>query len=135
VISDAEGNVLATFPTGRGWQIAWSPDSTRIAVWDDFFGGTIGVYGLDGARQTQLTMPPGWSPTGDRDPVWMPDGTSLRVENVVVPLDGGSPGQLPRGQSGASRGALWSINTDGSDLRRLIKGTAWGDWLSLTQTA
>ena len=29
VISDAEGNVIATFPSGApGWKIAWSPDST-----------------------------------------------------------------------------------------------------------
>ncbi len=56
VISDAEGNVVATFPSD-GWDIGWSPDSTRVAVWDVLFE-TIGVYGVDGARQTQLTMPP-----------------------------------------------------------------------------
>ena len=62
VISDAEGNVLATFPA-QGWDIAWSPDSTRVAVWDRSTTrpSTIGVYGLDGARQTQLTMPSGWT--------------------------------------------------------------------------
>ena len=97
VISDAEGNVLATFPTGRGWDIRWSPDSTRVAVWDSLFE-TIGVYGTDGARQTQLTMPPGWEPQGDVDPWWMPDGTSLMVEpNVELPLDGGTPRRLPEG--------------------------------------
>jgi Tol biopolymer transport system component len=93
VISDAEGNVLATFP-GQGWQIAWSPDATRVAVWDRLFE-TIGVYGLDGARQTQLTMPSGWAPSGDQDPVWMPDGASLLVESVELPLDGGTPRPLP----------------------------------------
>ena len=77
VISDAEGNVLATFPA-QGWDIAWSPDSTRVAVWD-VWPETIGVYGLDGARQRQLTMPSGWTNSGDDDPVWMPDGTSLSV--------------------------------------------------------
>ena len=97
VISDAEGNVLATFPA-QGWDIAWSPDSTRVAVWDRFYDppSTIGVYGLDGVRQTQLTMPPGWTPSGDRDPVWTPDGTSLWVETVEVPLDGSTPRQLPQ---------------------------------------
>jgi hypothetical protein len=93
VISDPQGNVLATFPTGRGWRIGWSPDSTRVAVWDDLFK-TIGVYGLDGARQTQLTMPSGWQPNGDHDPAWMPDGTSVWVQNVEVPLDGGTPRRL-----------------------------------------
>ena len=97
VISDAEGNVLATFPA-QGWDIAWSPDSTRVAVWDRFYDppSTIGVYGLDGARQAQLLMPSGWTPSGDRDPVWMPDGTSLWVENVEVPLDGSTPRRLPQ---------------------------------------
>jgi dipeptidyl aminopeptidase/acylaminoacyl peptidase len=97
VISDAEGNVLATFPTEAGWSIAWSPDSTGVAVWDGFgeTEHTIGVYGLDGARQTQLTMPSGWTSSGDHDPAWMPDGTSLMVGNVELPLDDGSPRQLP----------------------------------------
>ena len=89
MISDAEGNVVATFPR-EGWEIAWSPDSTRVAVWDVTFE-TIGVYGVDGARQAQLTMPPGWTPSGDHDPEWMPDGTSVWVENVELPLDGSTP--------------------------------------------
>lgn len=89
VISDAAGNVLVTFPAA-GWDIAWSPDSSRVAVWDTLFE-TIGVYGVDGVRQTQLMMPFGWQPTGDHDPVWMLDGTSLVVQNVELPLDGGTP--------------------------------------------
>jgi Tol biopolymer transport system component len=234
-ISDAEGNVLVTLPTEAGWKIAWSPDSTRIAVWDRLFE-TIGVYGLDGTRQTQLTMPPGWSASGDHDPAWMPDGTSLMVETVQLPLDCGAPRHLPwdaeayspdgshvayvsrvsrslmvarsdgseprevfgepvgptwsptgeriafttgrwnwgelrvldvatgsvtlltegeRGtvlsvigfspegdrilfsrteDEGAGASSLWSIDVDGSDLRRLVAGTASGDWWSPTQT-
>jgi Tol biopolymer transport system component len=93
VISDAEGNVLAKFPS-MGWKIAWSPDSTRVAVWDGLFE-TIGVYGVDGARQTQLTMPRGSTGSGDRDPMWTLDGTSLVVDNVELPLDGGTPRRLP----------------------------------------
>ena len=27
-----------------------------------------------------------------------------------------------------------SVNVDGSDLRRLVAGTAWGDWLSPSPT-
>ncbi|HET7929543.1 MAG TPA: hypothetical protein VFM40_08335, partial [Actinomycetota bacterium] len=38
---------------------------------------TIGVFGVDGERQALLTMPPGWRPAGDHDPVWLPDGKSL----------------------------------------------------------
>jgi Tol biopolymer transport system component len=105
-ISDAEGNVLATFPA-QGWGVAWSPDSTRVAVWDRLYDppvidpfndppATIGVYGLDGSRQTQLAMPSEWTSgdNGDGDPAWMPDGTSLRVHNLEMPLDGSTPRKL-----------------------------------------
>ena len=135
VISDAEGNVLAKFPRD-GWQIAWSPDSTRVAVWDSLFE-TIGVYGLDGARQTQLTMPPGWEPQGDHDPAWMPGGTSLMVDDVEVPLDGATPRQLPLPASAAwttyspdgslvaygTPGSLTVARSDGSEPREVF-----GDW-------
>jgi hypothetical protein len=89
VISDAEGNVFARFPTGRGWDIRWSPDSTRVAVWDSF-DETIGVYGVDGTRQTQITLPhvsEGMT-GGDIDPYWSLDGTSLYVGGAELPLDG-----------------------------------------------
>jgi Tol biopolymer transport system component len=104
VISDAEGNVLASFPA-QGWDIRWSPDSTRVAVWDTF-GETIGVYGPDGSRQARLAMPTWWSLPGDYDPSWTPDGTSLIVPSLVghnveydveLPLDGGTPRRLPEG--------------------------------------
>ena len=126
VISDAEGNVLATFPR-EGWEIAWSPDSTRVAVWDVTFE-TIGVYGLDGARRAQLTMPPGWTPSGDHDPKWMPDGTSVWVENWELPLDGSAPRELPvaRGRSVChllarriARRVQHQRITDGCAVRRL----------------
>lgn len=96
VISDPEGNVMASFP-GEGWLIAWSPDSTRVAVWVRW-GETIGVYGLDGQRQELLTLPPGLMAPGDFDPVWSSDGTSLLVPHgVEIPLDGSAPRRLPSG--------------------------------------
>jgi Tol biopolymer transport system component len=194
------------------------------------------VFGVDGVRQALLTMPPGWEPSGDHDPEWSPDGESLWVNNVVVPIDGSAPYKFPsadrlpawetyspdgshvayttrrslvvaeadgsnpqevfedfaafslwsptgdriafvsfvatpfmsdgqlrlldvasgtvtllaeseardylsvidfspegdrilfsRTEDGVS--SLWSINADGSDLQRLVAGTAWGDWL------
>jgi hypothetical protein len=45
----------------RSRRISWSLDSTRVAVWVSWGEEprTIGVYGLDGVRQTLLTgMPP-----------------------------------------------------------------------------
>ena len=238
VISDPEGNVVATFPIEAGWNISWSPDSTRVAVWVRMWE-TFGVYGLDGVRQTMLTVPPGFMAGGDYDPVWSADGASLMVPNgVEIPLDGSTPRKppwaadqhalqvayspdgsrvaytthrslvvaapdgsqaqdvfghfaawsvwsptgdrlafvsnafVPNGQlrvldmatgtvtllteaegsdtlraidfspdgdrilfttvedKGSGESSLSSVNADGSDLRRLVAGTAWGDWLS-----
>ena len=119
VISDAEGNKVATFPLD-GWQIAWSPDSTRVAAWDSLFK-TIGVYGLDGARQAQLTMPAGWSPSGDHDPEWMPDGTAVWVENWKLPVDGSTPQRLPA--RGGDPYATYSPERIARRLRRVFVGS------------
>jgi Tol biopolymer transport system component len=94
IISDQDGNIVASFP-GEGWLISWSPDSKRVAVWERVWE-TIGVYGLDGERQTVLTVPPGMMAPGDYDPVWLPDGESLMVPyGVEIPLDGSTPRKLP----------------------------------------
>lgn len=111
VISDPEGNVVASFP-GEGWRISWSPDSTRVGVWVSLFE-TIGVFGVDGVRQALLTMPPGWEPSGDHDPEWSPDGKSLLVAgDVVVPIDGSAPYTLLL----ADRRAASGLSPDGSRI-------------------
>jgi Tol biopolymer transport system component len=121
MISDPEGNLVASFP-GEGWRIAWSPDSTRVAVWVRW-GKTIGVYGLDGERQTVLTLPPGLMASGDNDPVWSQDGESLLVPNgVEIPLDGRPPRKLPSDDPRSQVDTTYSpdgshvayITTDGS---------------------
>ena len=242
VISDRAGNVVTSFPA-EGWGIAWSPDSTRVAVWD-LWPETIGVYGLDGERKAMVTRPP-WMRTGETDPVWSPDGESLVFGiHYVIPLDGSTPWRVPwvfgrrvgwgsyspdgsrvaysahhsfivaeadgsdphevfggwagyplwspagdrlafvpnafrdwvhhplrvldlgtgtvteladwkgsewisllgfspdgdrilfsrTGDGGAGESSLWTINVDGSDLRRLVSGTAQGDWFSPSPT-
>lgn len=91
--------MIASFPAG-GWDIGWSPDSSRVAVWDTLFE-TVGVYGVDGARQAQITMPSGWQPVGDHDPARLGDGT-LAVDDVELPLDGGAARPLNQ-----ARAAEW----------------------------
>jgi Tol biopolymer transport system component len=118
VISDPEGNVIASFPTGTGWDISWSPDSTRVAVWVRF-GETIGVYGVDGERLALLTVPPGIL-SGDQDPVWLPAGQSLLVNDVVVPIDGSTPYRLPLADRGPAEG---TYSPDGSGVAYVDNGS------------
>lgn len=119
VISDPEGNVVASFP-GGGWLISWSPDSTRVAVWVTTWE-TIGVYGLDGERQTVLTVPPGLMAPGDYDPVWSRDGASLLVPHgVVIPFDGSTPHKLPPDDP---RSQDASYSPDGSRVAYFTRGS------------
>ena len=92
-IRDAEGRAVAAYPGGTGWRIAWAPDSTRLAAWWEF-GRTIDIRGLDGALQTRLTMPHTYALGGDWDPVWGPDGASLVVRELRLPIDGSEPHKL-----------------------------------------
>jgi Tol biopolymer transport system component len=94
VISDAEGNVVTSFPS-EGWGISWSPDSTRVVVWVRWGEEprTIGIYGPDGERQ--MLLMPDVTGGGEADPVWSPDGESLLLGNFEIPLDGSTPRPLP----------------------------------------
>ena len=114
-ISDSAGHRVASFP-GDGWAIAWSPDSTGVAVWADFYQAPkLEVYGLDGVRQAVLPMPAGWSALGDVDPVWSADGASLLVPGgVEVPVDGSTPSQLPVDDPRSHLSARYS--PDGSEI-------------------
>jgi Tol biopolymer transport system component len=88
-IADPARGIVASFP---GLTIGWSPDSTRVATLVDGRPRKIGIYGLDGVRQTLLTKPPH---AGDYYPVWSPDGRSLVVPfGVELPIDGGAPRKL-----------------------------------------
>ena len=57
VISDPEGNVVATFPIGAGWLISWSPDSTRVAVWVRFFRRSASTGSTACARRCSSCRP------------------------------------------------------------------------------
>jgi Tol biopolymer transport system component len=122
VISDPDGNLVASFP-GQGWTISWSPDSTRVAVWDSWGEGdtTIGVYGLDGAREAALTIPSELMPSGDYSPVWSRDGESLLLPGVQVPVDGRAPRRLPADD--LTRHWFAAYSPDGSQVAYIDDGS------------
>ena len=152
-VSDADGQPVASLP-GTGWLVSWSPDSTRIATWVDL-SETIGVYGIDGVRQAQLTVSPGCARSGDNDPRWSHDGQSIWVAGCHVPIDGSTPTPVPAGDPRSNRTARYSpdgtrvaylgspvasdtapslvvAQADGSQDRVLIAdGVAWGHDVSL----
>ena len=121
LISDAEGNVITSFP-GQAWTISWSPDSTRVAVMDVWGqrDATIGVYGLNGTRQAALAVPSELTPSGDYSPVWSRDGASVLLPGVQVPLDGEAPLPLP---DELTRQFFGVYSPDGSRVANIDGGT------------
>jgi TolB protein len=114
------------------------------------------VAEADGSNPQEVfgdfALDPLWSPTGDRiafvsfvSRPYMSNG-QLRLldvatgtvtllaesEDSLSVIDFSPEGDrilFSRTEDGVS--SLWSINADGSDLRRLVGGTVWGDWLSV----
>jgi Tol biopolymer transport system component len=125
VIADLQGNVVGAFPA-QGYEIGWSPDSTRVAVWDEYRWRegtfTIGIHGIDGGREAQIEMPPGWEPSAQSGgPIWTPDGASLIVSDLQVPLDGGTPRDVPFLRMYMDRSGGWwtgalAYSPDGSQI-------------------
>jgi WD40-like Beta Propeller Repeat len=135
VIADLQGNVVESFRVAQAYPqeaIAWSPDSTRVAVWDEFHWRegmyTIGVHGIDGSRET-FAMPPGYAPSPQNGgPIWAPDGASLIVSELEVPLDGGTPREVPflRGYMDRSGGGWTGGLAYSSDGSQVAYGTPEG---------
>jgi DNA-binding beta-propeller fold protein YncE len=129
VIADLQGNVVDSFRVSVGYPqgIAWSPDSTRVAAWDEYGWGargvgtfTMGVYGIDGTSET-FPMPAGWGPSWNSDPIWTPDGASLIVGELEIPVDGGAPREIPfHGTFQDPSGGVWTgalvYSPDGSQM-------------------
>ena len=133
-VLDAKGRQVAVVP-GSGWDVSWSPDSTRFATWVGLFE-TIGIYGIDGDRQALL--PVRWcTPNGDLDPVWSPEGASVLVRTCELPIDGSPPRLLRvtdsrRGMS-STIGAV-AYSPDGTRVARVTTGGEAGTDLVITET-
>jgi Tol biopolymer transport system component len=140
------------------WIVSYSPNGARVAYADYYNPPVeLAVAAADGSRARVLVRgvvnEAVWSPTGDRIAFDVPTGeartdmgpaTELRVVDVasgkVTTLTGaGSYKQAisfsPDGArilfsktSTSDVSSLWSINADGSDPRRLVSGTFWGEW-------
>ena len=113
---DADGRLVASVP-GFGWDVHWSPDSTRFATWIDFWE-TIAVYDLDGERLALL--PACGQRSGDHNPRFSLDGRSIVVPNCKIPIDGGDPELDPRYRDvyspDGTRVARVTHSGDGGDL-------------------
>jgi Tol biopolymer transport system component len=138
-------------------QAAYSPDGSQVAYMDR---RSLTVARPDGSEPREVfgdwVSDPTWSPTGDRI-AFSTSGrgparwsSELRVLDVatdsVTLLTEGEPGTtlrvmgfLPQGDRilfsktedrGRGEASLWSIGVDGSDERRLVAGTMYGDWLA-----
>ena len=105
-IGDPNGRVIASFSPSDGnvWSgLGWSPDSTRLVGWTA--GSTaIGVFGLDGRRQSLISIPAGDGRFREYPGLWAHDGRS-----VVVRLHGLNP----------DIGGYWDLPIDGSAPHRL----------------
>ena len=120
VVATADGSqdrvLIPTGVTLGGLQPMWSPTGDRIA----FNAGLslsepdeIGIIDVASGKVTRLAGVRGvgpshllsFSPEGDRVLFWQMDANDVE--------------------------SLWTVNTDGSDARRLVTGANWGDWQTL----
>ena len=129
------------------WDLAYSPDGTRIAYIDYTYHGALEVAAADGSSPRVLlhgATNPVWSPSGDQIAFELLNSPEIRVVDVATgtvtslvrksnpDLIGFSPdGErilFSNTDPAVTKGSLWSVRTDGSDLQLLVKGTYWGEW-------
>ena len=111
VITDPHGNVVGS-ARPSGWGFTWSPDSTRIAVWEPAL--TIGVYGIDGEREASF---PPTVITGQATPAALggcPTARRSLFGYAVVPLDGSAGYKLKLGGLDPSLGGQATYSPDGT---------------------
>jgi Tol biopolymer transport system component len=144
-----------------GWE-TYSPDGSRVA-YTTRRSFVVAEADGSHAQEVfgDYAAFPVWSPTGDRIAFVSFVSTPFRSKGQLRLLDVATETVTLLAETGGSiiagagfefspeadrilfstsddegRGSwsLWSVNADGSDLRRLVAGTAWGDWRSASQT-
>jgi Tol biopolymer transport system component len=130
--------------------VSWSPDGHQLAY---AWSGDIYVMDADGTNVRQLTT----DPSGDYNPAWSPDGSTIAYWNgskngrdggpnnseiYTIPAAGGAPTQLthnrvsniePAWSPDSSQiaywngGELWVMGTDGANQHRVYGGDG-GAW-------
>jgi Tol biopolymer transport system component len=126
VVAEADGsNPQEVFGDWAAFPV-WSPSGDRIAFvsnpegngLDDAFVSSGQLRVLDVATGTVTLL------TESEGSEWI---------SVIEFSPEGDRVLFSRTEDGGSRvSSVWSVNADGSNLRRLVTGTAWGDWLSLS---
>jgi dipeptidyl aminopeptidase/acylaminoacyl peptidase len=122
VVAEANGSNPQAVFDGWVWDPVWSRTGDRIAfmTWMRGSGGESQLRVLDVATGTVTLLAEA-------------DGSDmLEVIDFLPEGDRIFFSRIKGGQIGV--GSLWSVKADGSDLRRLVAVTAWGDWLSLGRT-
>jgi WD40 repeat protein len=112
VVAEADGSNPQVVSDDWAWDLVWSPTGDRIA----FTSSSSELRVLDLANGTETLLAEADRPDMLQVIDFSPEGDRIHFTRMK---DG-------RWEVGS----LWSINVDGSDPRRLITETAWGDWLS-----
>jgi dipeptidyl aminopeptidase/acylaminoacyl peptidase len=128
VVAEADGSDPQEVFGDFAGLIKWSPTGDRIAFVSFVstpFDSNAQLRVLDVASGTVTLL----IETEESDYLsvieFSPEGDRILFSRTGEDRDTGVEGTL-RGSS------LWSINPDGSNLRRLVTGTDSGDWLSLS---
>jgi Tol biopolymer transport system component len=104
--------------TGLGWQaFAWSPNGRELVYVND----TIGRVRADGTHGRSIRSS-GWEEPGREEPdllspAWGPKGDRL-VFTASSTIRGSSGAETPPGRISW----IWSVNRDGTHLRKLVRG-------------